>query len=172
MTRAVLFDRDGTLVENREVLRDPADVAFMPHAREALARLRERGLRIGVVTNQPSVADRRVTARELQAVHARIGEAIGPIDGWFVCTHSPSASCECRKPQPGLVIEASRAFHVPASACVVVGDIGSDVEAARQAGARSVLVPTHETLPAEIQSAPAVAGDLLQAAELVLSEAV
>ena len=158
MIRAVLFDRDGTLIVD-----DPtagSAVTLMPLAREAIGHLRRRGVRIGVVTNQPHAA-----ARNLARVHCEIERQLGALDGWFVCTHAPAEGCACRKPQPGLVQQAARAFDVPAGECAVIGDIGSDVQAARSAGARGVLVPTPRTLPAEIAASQTVCENLLEAVQ-------
>lgn len=167
-TAAVLFDRDGTLIADTPVLGDPARVAAMPGAREAVRRLRGAGFALGVVTNQHAVARGDVTRDELDAVHRRIDADLGPFDVWAVCTHDVDDGCGCRKPQPGLVIDAARRLGVAPGACVVIGDILSDVLAARRAGARSVLVPNAATLREEIAQAPVVASDLAAAADLIL----
>jgi D-glycero-D-manno-heptose 1,7-bisphosphate phosphatase len=169
MIRAVLFDRDGTLVADIPGARE---FTPMPRVGEALRRLRENGIRIGVVTNQSAVCEGRISADELARIHRHIEEQIGPIDGWFICPHAVHARCGCRKPQPGLVLDASRAFGIRPEECVVIGDIGSDVDAALAAGARAVLVPTPVTLPDEVRRAPVVSKTLWQAVELVLAEAV
>jgi HAD superfamily hydrolase (TIGR01662 family) len=154
--KAILFDRDGTLIVDRP---DEAhQIVPMPNAREALERARQCGLRIGVVTNQPGK-----DLDELQDMHRRIVSALGPIDGWFVCTHIESERCECRKPKAGLILQAATAFGIAPNECAVIGDIGSDVDAARAAGAQAVLVPTPVTLQDEIERAPVVCNDLLQA---------
>lgn len=165
MIRAVLFDRDGTLIAD-----DPVHVRLMPGARSAVARLRERGLRIAVVTNQPRAGESLAARNAMKALHAQIDAELGGLDGWFACTHAPQMRCACRKPQPGLVHEASRALGVASHECVVVGDIGSDVEAARRAGARAILVPTPVTRREEIAAAPAVCATLLDAVRSVLEQ--
>ncbi len=168
-TSLALFDRDGTLIEDVVDLRDPADVRPMAGAREALRRLRSAGIPVGVVTNQASVGEGRVGADELAAVNARIEADLGPFRVWAVCTHRADAGCPCRKPRPSLVTRAARDCGVPPSACVVVGDIGSDVDAAHAAGATAILVPTAVTLPEEIQRAPRVALDLAAAVDMILA---
>ena len=93
---AVLFDRDGTLVEDVPYNGDPAAVRPMPGARAALDRLRAAGLRIGVVTNQSGLAAGKFTPHDLARVHARMAELLGPLDTVQVCPHAPDAGCDCR----------------------------------------------------------------------------
>jgi D-glycero-D-manno-heptose 1,7-bisphosphate phosphatase len=168
---AVLFDRDGTLVRDVPYNGDPARVEPMPGARKAIDRLRRGGIAVGVVSNQSGVARGLVTMEEVEAVNRRVDELLGPLDPWVVCPHGPDDGCGCRKPAPGLIRRAAGALGVEPERCAVVGDIGSDVEAARAAGARAVLVPTMRTRPEEIEAAPEVARDLEQAVELLLGRA-
>jgi histidinol-phosphate phosphatase family protein len=165
---AVLFDRDGTLVEDVPYNGDPDLVRPMPGARAALDRLRAAGLRLGVVTNQSGLARGRFGSSDLDRVHARIEQLLGPFDTWQVCPHDADAGCVCRKPAPGLVLAAARALATVPGRCVVVGDIGHDMAAAGAAGASGVLVPTSVTRPREVAAAPSVAGDLSQAVDLIL----
>ena len=160
---AVLFDRDGTLVEDVPYNGDPALVAPRPGARAALRRCRAAGLSVGVVTNQSGDARGLLTAARVQAANDEIERQLGPVDAWLVCPHGPDDGCGCRKPEPGLVREACRALGVRPERCVVIGDIGSDVEAARRAGARAVLVPTPRTRVEERAAAPALAPHLCAA---------
>ncbi|BAL90236.1 putative glycosyltransferase [Actinoplanes missouriensis 431] len=165
---AVLFDRDGTLVVDVPYNGDPDRVQPMPGAREALDRLRAAGLRLGVVTNQSGLARGYFTGDQLTAVHRRIEDLLGPFDTWQVCPHDDSAGCPCRKPAPGLVDAAAAALGTTARRCVVVGDIGRDMEAALAAGAAGIMVPTAITLPAEVAAAPETAADLAEAADVIL----
>lgn len=138
--RAVLFDRDGTLVEDVPYNGDPSRVTPMRGVREGLAALRARGLRLGVVTNQSGVGRGLITLRDVDAVNARVEALLGRFDGWFVCPHGPDDRCACRKPAPKLVLDAARAFGLDPAETVVVGDKPSDVQAARSAGARSIRI--------------------------------
>ena len=168
--RAVLFDRDGTLVHDVPYNGDPELVTPRPGAREALDRLRRRGLPIAVVSNQSGVARGVLEADQVERVNRRVAELVGPIATWAVCMHGPDDGCACRKPQPGLVLEAAARLGVAPEHCAVVGDIGADVEAARAAGARGVLVPTPVTRAEEVAAAREVATDLDAAVTRLLGE--
>ena len=166
--QAVLFDRDGTLVADVPYNGDPDRVAPMPGAREALDRLRAAGVPLAVVSNQSGVARGLVTMEQVDEVNRRVEALLGPLGPWIVCPHGPDDGCECRKPAAGLVLRAADALGVDPARCAVVGDIGSDVEAARAAGARAVLVPTERTRREEVAAAPEVAPDLPSAVDLLL----
>jgi histidinol-phosphate phosphatase family protein len=169
--KAVLFDRDGTLVVDVPYNGDPGRVIAMPGAREAVGRLRAAGVATAVVSNQSGVARGRIRVEQVEAVNRRVEELVGPVGPWFVCPHGPGDGCGCRKPAPGLIKAAAGALGVDPADCAVVGDIGSDMEAARAAGARAVLVPTERTRRAEVEAAPVVAPDLTAAVELLLGPA-
>jgi HAD superfamily hydrolase (TIGR01662 family) len=156
----VLLDRDGTIVHDVPYNTDPEAVLPLDGARHSLDRLRRNGIHIGVVTNQSGVGRGLVSTDELEAVNARVQELLGPFDVWCQCLHAPDAGCDCRKPKPGLVLEACKRLHVDPRRTVVVGDIGADVAAARAAGATGVLVPNAATRGAEVAAATAVRSDL------------
>jgi HAD superfamily hydrolase (TIGR01662 family) len=165
----VLFDRDGTLVHDVPYNADPRAVEPVPGARAAIARLRHSGVSVGVVSNQSGIARGRIKPDQLCRVNQRITELLGPFDVWRICPHGPDDGCPCRKPAPGLILSAAAQLGVPTSRCVVIGDIGCDVEAARAAGAASILVPTPVTRQEEIDAAPLVARDITAAVDLVLA---
>ncbi|MGW5265984.1 D-glycero-alpha-D-manno-heptose-1,7-bisphosphate 7-phosphatase [Microbispora sp. NPDC004025] len=166
---AVLFDRDGTLIHDVPYNSDPDRVEPVAGAREALARLRAESIPVGIVTNQSGVAKGLIAPEALRAVNDRVDTLLGPFDVWEICPHDDGDRCDCRKPAPGLVLRAARRLGVPPEGCVVIGDIGRDVEAARAAGARGILVPTPVTLAEEVAAAPEVAPDLAAAIDLVLA---
>jgi histidinol-phosphate phosphatase family protein len=166
---AVLCDRDGTLVVDVPYNGDPDRVEPLPGVADGLARLRGAGVRLAVVSNQSGVARGLLTAAQVEAVNARVVELLGPFDALVWCPHGPEVRCACRKPKPGMILTAAAAVGVPAGRCAVVGDIGADVDAARAAGARAVLVPTPVTRPEEVATAPAVAPDFGAAVDLLLA---
>ncbi len=169
--RAVLFDRDGTLVHDVPYNGDPEQVELVPGAREAVDAVRAAGLAVGVVSNQSGIGRGLLTRGQVDAVNARVAELLGPFDTWQLCPHAPEEDCACRKPRPGMVLAAAAALGVDPTECVLIGDIGADVEAAQAAGARSVLVPTPMTRPEEVAAAPAVAATLTDAVASVLGGA-
>jgi D-glycero-D-manno-heptose 1,7-bisphosphate phosphatase len=164
--RAVLFDRDGTLIHNVPYLDDPDGVQPVSGAREVLDGLRSRGVAVGVVSNQSGVARGLITPEALERVNARVDALLGPFDTWQVCRHGEQDRCSCRKPQPGMVQAAAAELGLQPEECLMIGDIGADVDAGLRAGARAVLVPTAATLPDEVERArteAAVADSLAEA---------
>jgi histidinol-phosphate phosphatase family protein len=165
---AVLLDRDGTLVVDVPYNGEPERVRPVEGARPALDRLRAAGIPLAVVTNQSGVGRGYMTKEQMTAVNRRIEELLGPFDWWAICTHRPDDRCACRKPAPGLIREAAAKLGADPARCVLIGDIGADVEAARAAGARAILVPNQATRREEVAAAPAVAPTLTAAVDLVL----
>jgi len=165
---AVLFDRDGTLVQDVPYNGDPELVTAMPGAAEALSRLRRAGIRLGVVTNQSAVGLGLITEDQMHAVNRRVEALLGPFGTWAVCPHPPEG-CACRKPAPGLILRAAADLGVDPAQCLIIGDIGADAQAACAAGARAILVPTAQTRPAETAGVPAAPG-LAAAVAAVLGE--
>jgi histidinol-phosphate phosphatase family protein len=166
---AVLFDRDGTLVEDVPYNGDPDRVRLRPGAREALELLRARGIATAVVSNQSGIGRGLLTHQAVRQVNARADALLGGLDAWLYCPHHPDDGCTCRKPAPGLVLEAARRLGAAPHRCVLIGDIEADVRAAHAAGARAILVPNAVTRPEEIASASDTAGDLITAVRAALA---
>ncbi len=166
---AVLFDRDGTLVNDEPYNGDPAKVAVVPGAREVLDALRAAGVAVGVVSNQSGIGRGLLTASQVWAVNRRVDQELGPFDVWQICPHLPEDRCVCRKPLPGMVLRAAASLGVAPAQCAVIGDIEADVRAATAAGAIGVLVPTPVTLADEIDRSELVAPDLRAAVAAALS---
>jgi D-glycero-D-manno-heptose 1,7-bisphosphate phosphatase len=141
----VLFlDRDGVVVEERNYLKDPEEVALVPGAAEAIRRARASGYHVIGVSNQSGIgrglyreSDFAAVQRRVDALLAAAGAAF---DAFFYCPHAPEQGCRCRKPAPGLLEEASRLFCWPDARSWVVGDKLADVELGLAAGLQVVLV--------------------------------
>ena len=154
---AILFDKDGTLLDDVPYNVDPTLMRFAPGARDALAMLAAHGFRLFVVSNQSGVALGRFPHEALASMEAhlrRMFESCGVrLEGAYWCPHHPDGvltdyayRCECRKPAPGLLLRAAREHAIDLSASWFVGDILDDVEAGTRAGCRTVLVDNgHET---------------------------
>jgi len=166
--RAILFDRDGTLIVDVPYNRDPERVIPMPAAAEAMRQVKAAGVATGVVTNQSGIGRGILSSEQVAQVNRRVDELLGPFDVWAVCPHAPDSACACRKPQPGLILDACAVLEVHPEDAVVIGDIAGDLEAARAAGAQAVLVPTQVTEQAEITHAEHVAVDLAEAVRMAL----
>lgn len=144
---AVFLDRDGVINENRSnYVRTPDHVRFIPGALAAIARLAAHDWAIVVVTNQSSIGRGLVLPSVSEEInrHVRrhIEQAGGRVDAFYVCPHAPEAGCACRKPEPGLLLNATADLGLDPSRSFMVGDALSDVIAGQRAGARSILVLT------------------------------
>lgn len=143
--RAVFLDRDGVIV--RAPMRhgrptSPANVAeleILPGVPAALARLRATGFRLVVVTNQPDVARGTLTQDAVEAIHAVLRARL-PLDDIRVCYHDDADRCACRKPAPGLLVDAAREADLDLAGSFIVGDRWRDVEAGRRAGCTTVFI--------------------------------
>jgi histidinol-phosphate phosphatase family protein len=162
---AVLFDRDGTLIVDVPYNGDPVAVRTIAGARRAVGRVRRAGMPVAIVTNQSGLARERFDERDLDRVHTRVEELLGPFAAIEHCPHRAEAGCGCRKPRPGLVLTAAARIGVDPRRCLVVGDTAADLGAAEAAGAVGVLVPNERTLREEVVAAPRVAADLSEAVD-------
>jgi D-glycero-D-manno-heptose 1,7-bisphosphate phosphatase len=146
MRRYVALDRDGTLIEEKNYLSDPAGVALLPGAAAALLLLQRHGFGVIVVTNQSGISRGYYSLDDTLRVNARmrelLGEAAPVIEAIYICPHSPEDGCDCRKPKTGLLKTAARELGFTPAECFVVGDKACDIDLGRNAGARTILVKT------------------------------
>jgi D-glycero-D-manno-heptose 1,7-bisphosphate phosphatase len=143
--RAVFLDRDGVI--NASVVRDgkpypPASVdemEILPGVPEALAALRAAGFELIVVTNQPDVARGTQTRAAVDAIHARMQRDL-PLDAIYACFHDDADNCDCRKPKPGLLVNAARDRGIDLASSFMVGDRWRDTDAGLAAGTRAIFI--------------------------------
>jgi D-glycero-D-manno-heptose 1,7-bisphosphate phosphatase len=176
MRRAVFLDRDGVL--NRAVVRDGRPYApgrgepveRIPGVNDACQRLDEAGWLLLVVTNQPDIARGTTTRAEVDAINTEVIAGL-PIAEVVVCPHGDVDDCPCRKPRPGMLLDAASRWDVDLAASVMVGDRWRDVDAGRAAGTRTIFIDYHytEALRAEPDH---VVASLAEAADLILAGAV
>lgn len=148
MQPALFLDRDGVIIENRpDYVRGWQDVEIYPQALAALAALKASPYRIVIVTNQSGVGRGLIPLETAEAINHKLVQVIevagGRVDAVFMCPHAPGADCPCRKPKPGLLLEAARRLSLDLPPSIMVGDALTDVMAGRAAGiSQSVLVCT------------------------------
>jgi D-glycero-D-manno-heptose 1,7-bisphosphate phosphatase len=150
------------------VLHPPASVAeleILPGAAEAVALLRARGYLPVIVTNQPDVARGTQTRDVVEELDRRVGAAVGIAD-IAVCFHDDADHCRCRKPEPGLLLDAARDLDLDLGRSFIVGDSWRDVEAGRRAGCRTVFVGKSLSAP---YRAHLYAADVLDAARQIVA---
>lgn len=141
LQRAFFLDRDGTLIEDPGYLSDPAGVRVLPGVLDALERLKEAGYLLVIITNQSGIGRGYFTEEDYGRVQERVeNELPGLIDRAYHCPHHPDSKCSCRKPAPGMLLQAARdlGIHLPGS--FAVGDRIRDVEAGLAAGCGAVLL--------------------------------
>jgi D-glycero-D-manno-heptose 1,7-bisphosphate phosphatase len=168
LPRAVLLDRDGTLIVDVPYNGDPDLVRPVPSAVAALDLLRVAGIPTALVSNQSAISRGLITAEQAEAVFARTEELLGPLGPVFYCPHQDSDHCHCRKPHPGLLLEACEALGVEPHDAAMIGDSPADVGAARNAGCRPVLISGPALATTELAHPPETVPDLLAAVTLLL----
>jgi len=176
LKRVVFLDRDGVI--NRDspnYIKSWAEFEFLPSSLEAIARLTRHGATCIVITNQSAVNRGLISRSRLEEMHQRMQTAIhaagGVITDIFYCPHTPEEGCECRKPKPGLIHQACRAYPIDLSVAVMVGDSARDIECGRRAGCGRTLLITGSkaaSAPPKDQAADFEAANLGQGVEWIL----
>jgi D-glycero-D-manno-heptose 1,7-bisphosphate phosphatase len=145
LNRAVFLDRDGVI--NRTLVRDrkpyapttPEEFELLPGVVDAIEALKNAGFRVIVVTNQPDVGNGKVSREFVETMNARVRQECR-VDDVRVCYHTETDGCACRKPKPGLLVDAARDWAVDLRRSYMVGDRWRDIGAGRAAGCRTVLI--------------------------------
>ena len=173
--RFVLLDRDGTINVERHYLSDPDQVELLAGALSGLARMNALGLGLAVVTNQSGVIRGLFDRDRLEEIHQRLKNLLATggvtLDGLFACPHHPDDGCPCRKPKPGLVLQAAAELDFSPAEAFVIGDKECDLELGHRVGAFTILVTTgygRTLVDSRTDLRPhAVASDLEQAAAII-----
>lgn len=142
---ALFLDRDGVIIENRaNYVRSWADVEIYPQAMAALARIRATPYKIVVVTNQSAVGRGLVSLAEVEEINRRlwrvVAEENGRLDAIYTCPHAPEADCVCRKPRPGLLLQAAADHNLDLSRSIMIGDALTDMQAGQAAGCAQLIL--------------------------------
>lgn len=180
LKKVVFLDRDGTINrDSADYIKDWSEFEFLPRSIEALRKLTIADFTIIVITNQSAIGRGLISVAELENIHSNMKAAVksvgGEISDIFFCPHMPDHNCGCRKPAPGLVIQAHQKYHIDLSASVMIGDSARDIESARNAGCGySILVKTGNYQEARLRladvnlAADYVAADLYDAATWIM----
>jgi len=161
--RAVFLDRDGVLVEDVGLILTPTDFRMLPGVPAGLRTLHEAGFALVVVSNQAVVARGLLTEAEVHALHHELQkllerEGAPPLDEFRFCPHHPAATlpsyrmdCACRKPRPGMLLQAAVDLGLDLGGSFMVGDRPTDTQAGKQAGCRTIWLQSgrHEDAPIE-----------------------
>lgn len=174
MSPTVFLDRDGTIIIDKHYLGDPNGVELESGAAKGLARMAALGLRFVGITNQSGIARQLFDFAAAKRVNERVDTILASygvrIERWYICPHGSDAGCACRKPAPGLLLQAANELGIDLSQAFVIGDKLSDVELADVIGGHGILVRTGKGAAAVAEARRRgyeVAVDLDQAAEMI-----
>ncbi|MCU0353585.1 MAG: HAD family hydrolase [Cytophagales bacterium] len=180
---AVFLDKDGTLIEHVPANVDATRICLAEGAGEALRRLAARGFRLVVVSNQAEVAHGLLTEDALVVAERRLRQLLRregvELDGFYYCPYHPEGTVpaytrhsDCRKPEPGMLLQAARDLNIDLSRSWMIGDALDDVEAGNRAGCRTVLLDVGnetERLPTPMRTPDFIAKTLVEA-EMLIAE--
>ena len=185
---AVFLDRDGTINEERGHIQTPQDLVLLSGAASAIGRLNESQYLTVVVTNQSVIARGKCTEADMDAIHDRLQSLVGEYGAYinqiYYCPHYPDRLipgdrqdlkivCDCRKPEPGLILRAAKEMNIDLNMSWMVGDMISDIEAAKMAGIRSILLAKQGSFDNQWSVSPdAKCLDLKEAVDFILNYSI
>jgi D-glycero-D-manno-heptose 1,7-bisphosphate phosphatase len=145
--RAIFLDRDGVICENRsDHVKSWPEFRFLPGAKRSIAALSRLGLPIIVITNQAVIGRKMATVSTIEDIHQRMVAELaahgGRIDRVIYCPHRPEDKCDCRKPKPGMLLQAAQEMDIDLSHSYMIGDAATDLIAAQEVGCKTFLVLT------------------------------
>lgn len=142
----VFLDRDGTINEEMGYINHLSRFVLLPRTGAAIKRLNDAGVKVVVVTNQSGAARGYFPSSLVEEVHAHLENLLAAagarLDGIYTCLHGPEDGCACRKPEPGLLLQAAQDLHLDLSRSYLVGDRHIDIRTAARAGVKGILVLT------------------------------
>src|SRR5467141_5281566 len=167
---AVFVDRDGTIIQDADYCSDPKKVQIFPGVAESLRRLKSNGFKLIIITNQSGIGRGFFTTEQYRAVEAEVLRQLGDglIDATYFCPDVPGQHSSCRKPAPGMILQAIREHQIDLSRSFFIGDKEIDAECGRNAGVRTIRVQTGFDKMTDGSCADWVAEDLKHAADIVL----
>lgn len=174
LSPAVFVDRDGTIMEDCDYCSDPKNVSIFPSVPKALRRLKSRGFKLIIITNQSGIGRGLFTLEQYRTVESEVVRQLGGglVDGTYFCPDVPGQRCNCRKPAPGMVLQAAREHQINLSRSFLIGDKETDVECGHNAGVHVIRVETGPQGDAAGSKADWIAKDLPAATQIILDQQI
>jgi len=151
MHKAVFLDRDGVINEERkDYVKKLEEFEIFENIFDAIKILKEKGFLVIIITNQSAINRNLLTVKELEKIHRYLHNKLKSqntsIDGIFYCPHRPDENCLCRKPKPGLLLQAANDYQINLKDSFFIGDSQTDIDAAKSAGCKGILLEKDQKL--------------------------
>ena len=151
MTKAIFLDRDGVInQERKDYVKKLDEFKILDKTSDAINIIKSHGFLVIIITNQSAINRKLLSVETLNKIHEKLQSYLEKYDTSFdqvyFCPHMPSENCECRKPKPGLIIQAVTDFQIDLSKSYMIGDSETDMQAARNAGCKGILLKKDQTL--------------------------
>jgi len=144
INRAIFIDRDGTIAKDVPYCSRPEDFELLPRVAEGIKSVNEHGFKVVVITNQSGIARGYFTEETLAKIHDKMRRELAKqgahIDAIYYCPHHPDGNCECRKPKPKMLLQATSDLNVDLGQSYVIGDNDMDIEMGKNVGCKTVLI--------------------------------
>ncbi|MGC9145308.1 MAG: D-glycero-alpha-D-manno-heptose-1,7-bisphosphate 7-phosphatase [Nitrososphaeria archaeon] len=167
--KAVFLDRDGVICYDVHYMSSPDQFTLMPGVGEGIQKLNEMGFLVIVVTNQSGLKRGLITEDNLKKIHERMISELSAygarIDDIFVCPCLPEDDCECRKPKPGMILEAARKHSIDLKSSYMIGDKQIDSDAGKAAGCKTILITEDASAVADFK-----VKNFIEAVEIIIKE--
>jgi D-glycero-D-manno-heptose 1,7-bisphosphate phosphatase len=174
---AIFLDRDGVIIRKApqgEYVADWSEVEFLPGSLDALASIHRFGYKVIIVTNQRGIATGKIQLSKVMEIHTKMREVVanygGTISAIYCCPHDLSDGCGCRKPKPGMLLQAAAEHQLRLPECWMVGDAATDIAAGKSVGCRTALIAESEDFQHWEQKPETWAESLALAAKRILAE--
>ena len=151
MTKAIFLDRDGVInQERKDYVKKLDEFRILDKTSDAINIIKNHGFLVIIITNQSAISRKLLSVQTLNKIHEKLQSYLEKydtsFDGVYFCPHIPSENCECRKPKPGLIVQAVTDFQIDLSQSYMIGNSETDVQAATNAGCKGILLKENQTL--------------------------
>ena len=151
MTKAIFLDRDGVInQERKDYVKKLDEFIILDKTSDAINIIKNRGFLVIIITNQSAINKKLLSVETLNKIHEKLQSYLErydtSFDGVYFCPYTPSENCECRKPKPALILQAVIDFQIDLSESYMIGNSETDIQAARNAGCKGILLKKNQTL--------------------------